>query len=287
MWLPEPSDIFQYVQSSPADGTRPTNSWGTAVTPLQNAYTAAWTNVLGVSSYDAYAIELTFSNTFAGASSRDTLVKIGIDPAGGTAYTDRMLHLLASACGAAAQGTGEPARYRFPLFFPAGTTFAAKASQNHATPNDVYVAIRLFCKPRLPVWAGQGFDAIGANTAASAGTSFTPGLGTEGAWTSLGAAQNPYQFCDVGMGIDNTAVLANVYHLDIAKGDASNKHVIMHQQVIRTTSSETLGKAMAGAPCQVWETATSAGQADTIYMRGQVGGNNSPGGESAIFYGVY
>jgi hypothetical protein len=270
---------FLKVASSPADGTRPANAWGTSVVPGNNTY-GSYANLGVISASDpAYGILININSNGNSTLLRDLIVTIGIDPAGGTSFTDYIPHLLGS-CAQVYEGIG--VEYYFPLRVPAGASVGAKASVNNVTVATCRVAATLYCQPSRPdlVRAGSFVRTFGDVAASSTGTAVTPGTTSEGAWTQLGSAlAESLWYWECGFGINNGTMTSNGYHLDVGLGDASNKRVAVYNTRIFTTGAETLSKVGYGAYAR-------GAVGDLVYGRMQVGPNAADAGISMIAYGV-
>lgn len=289
------SNNWGLIINSVADGTRPAAAWGTSITPGNNAYGSYASVIAGASvTHDAYGILININSNSVAATIRDALVTIGFDPAGGTSFgglggvTGREInHLLASCAPTytlAVPGVGGIS-YFFPLKIPAGTSIGAKASVNNATVGTLRVSCKLFCKPSAPelVRVGSYVKTFGETTASSRGTAFTPGGASEGTYVQLGsaiaAADSPLWYWECGIGIDNTAITANVVHVDVGLGDATNKRIAIDNQWFGMSTNETIGKAAGGAY-------QNGAAGDLVYVRGQSGPAGPDTGFTAIAYGV-
>lgn len=277
---------FGKVICSFADGTRPGSSNGTQITPGNNTYGTYGQLIAGASvTDDVYGIWVNVHGNNVSAAARDSLVTIGIDPAGGTSYTDWISDLLvscASTCGGSSTGfTGGGASFYFPVFLKSGASIAAKGSVNNATVGTMRVAVQLFCKPARSdiVQFGSFVQTFGATTASSSGTAITPGTTSEGAWTELGTLTKPLRWLEYGFGVNDDTMSANTYHVDIGIGDASNKKVIIQSAYVETNTVELVTKYEASAPCV-------GAVGDKIYGRAQVGPNAADTNISLCAYGV-
>lgn len=269
------------VIESVADGTRPAAAWGTSITPGNNAY-GSYAQVLAATSDETYLCRIVLSSFAVNAAARDALVTIGIDPAGGTSYTDLITDLVASCAPPVSNVGVSPIVYEFPLSIPAGATIAAKATVNNVTVGTGRVAITLFGRPSRPelVKAGSFVQTFGSVPASSSGTAVTPGTTAEGAWTQIGSALTvPIWAWEFGLSV-NSATMANTNHnVDVGLGDATNKRVIIPNGTVFETSNEQLGKASA---LRVGLGAVG----DLVYARIQTGSNATSATPGVIVYGI-
>lgn len=249
---------------------RPTPTWGTQLTPAQNSY-PAYTEVLADTAYECFGIEISLNSGLYSGEARDILVTIGIDHAGGTTYTDcEISHLIATNCGNIHFGG---VRYFFPLYIPAGSAIAAKASTANATVRTLYCGVTLFGRPTHPelVRAGSYVDTFGAVTAASDGTTITSGTTNEGNWTEVtaGDTTKPYWFWQVGWGSADSSLTAVIYSMDVAFGTAGAEEIVLTD--ILHTSSGT-AEQMAQALANILQCVGEVPAGKRIYVRMQCSG---------------
>jgi hypothetical protein len=261
---------------------RPATNFGATITPGINTYGSYASVLAGASvTYDVYGIGIAFNSNFVSTAARDTIVTIGLDPAGGSSFTDCISHLLAS-CAVPHAGSGDGVSYYFPLFIKAGSSIGAKASINNATVGTLRCWVTLYCQPSKPeaIKAGSFVTTFGANTAASRGTSVTPGTASEGAWTSLGALTQTHWYWQAGFGINSAAMATESLHMDLGIGDGSNNKIAISDQHIVTGATEYVSIMPPRGPCYV--TGVSG---DSVYGRLQNSGATTAN-MSMIAYGV-
>lgn len=258
---------FGLVISS-IDGTRPAATTGTSITPTQNTTGGAYATLLSGASLteDAYAIEICINNIGISTVARDCLVTLAFDPAGGTSFTDWADLLCGSASQIQANGIGH--RFWFPLWLKAGTTIGARGSVNSANLTAFGAFVRVYCKPTRPelIWCGQKVEQLGVTTASSTGTSVTAGTTSEGSWTQIGTTTRNARFMEFGIGFNNGALNSNGYSVDLSVGDASNKEIVMLDQIVSVRDIEQSSKAPAPTWCDV-------ASGDIVYARTQAGPN--------------
>ncbi len=221
---------------------------GVQITPAQNSFpTYAQIMAAAAVTEDCYGVEIIINDGDGVGTARDILVNIGIDPAGGTSYTTRIPALLGSAAGdlSLAQAGGGGHNYYFPLFIKAGSSIAAQASVNNATLGNVRVFLKLYCKPTKPhlLRCGVGVESIGVTLASSRGTLVTPGTSSgQGTWTLLAALANDCWYFETSMGINDISIGNGWFFLDLARGDATNKDILIFNQRVITSSAEVINK---------------------------------------------
>jgi hypothetical protein len=263
--VPVGSNSFGNSQASWGT-TRPAAANGTVVTPGLNA-DGSWTQVVASAGNDSYGVLINVNSNTASAASRNSVVDVGVDEAGGTSYVERIPDLL---CGGAAayNSGGSGVWYYFPMLIPAGARIAARGNSSVATA--FRVGVVLMQKPSNPamVRGGSFVDAIGM-TAGNIGTAFTPGTTAEGAWTLLGTTSNRLWWWQVGVQVPttDTAWGAGIMHVDLAVGDATNKDIIIQDTPITFSTAE----AVTNIPVTVgveWDVPSGS----NIYVRGQFSG---------------
>jgi len=279
----QPSDVNEFGLIIASASGAPGASVGASTTPGNNSY-GSFTSIMSGATVtdDVYGLWIIINTGFVSGAARDILITIGLDPAGGTSFSDWITDLLGSCAsnygGATAAGG---VQYFFPLFIKAGTAIGAKSSVNNATVGTVSVGLKLLCKPSRPdlLRLGTQVRTYGSTAASSSGTAVTPGGASEGAWTSIGtvaAGDRPW-FWQVGIGINNATMNNNGMHVDLGIGDGSNKRVVIQDELILTSTTETISARYSGAYAK-------ACPGDVIYGRAQ--GTSAVTGTSLIAYGV-
>ncbi len=233
-----PVGANSFGRTSPSWGTtRPAGANGTAVTPGSGVY-GSYAAVGSALTADAYGLLININSNNASAASRTTVVTIGIDPAGGTSFTDHILDLL---CGGVSSYTvSGGAWYYFPIFIPAGSRIGAKAMGSVATAIRVGAVARQ--KPSNPSMIRKGSYIETLGISGHVGTAVTPGTASEGAWTSLGTTTKRCWWWQIGIQVPTTDTSWNAagIHVDLAVGDVSNKDIIISDTLIITTTSEAM-----------------------------------------------
>lgn len=210
---------------------------------------------------DVWWIEIYISSGAGSAAARDTLVDIGMDPAGGTSYSVLIPDLLAPS--SAPYATFGGIQYSFPLHIPAGAQLAARSSVNGGagTPR---VAIAVYGRPTNPAmrWKGTNVEALGITAASSAGTTVTPGSTSDGSWVSLGTASFDSWYAEVGFGNHDTTMSAFGFHLDLSYGASGGDVMLIQDALVSTTGAEQITKyATTQSYCEVPAGATVYGRA--------------------------
>lgn len=253
--FPVQTSEFQSIITSVADGTQPTTTYGTSITPgTSNAYGSYASVMSGATlTSDAYGLEIIVSSAFEIFVDRGMLVTIGFDPAGGTSFGglggvtgNEISHLLCSGAQVwyASNAPLGGHRFYFPVFVKSGTSIGAKAQTNEATARTVRVAVNAFCKPsrRAGVRAGSFVRTIGANTTTTDGVTVTPGTASEGAWAELGTAADKLWYMDIGCGARSAAQAEAMMLSDVSVGDATNKRTVIRDIYTLSSTNEWLQK---------------------------------------------
>lgn len=248
---------------------RPGNSVGGVVTPDTVGY-GSWLQVLSALPYDAYGLLICASGNSGSGANRNTLLKVGVDEAGGTSYVDRIPGLLCGAAvGFATSGNG--VWYYFPIFIPAGSTVAVAA---YGTVTTTFrVTVQAFAAPPNPAMMRKAslVEAIGLS--GLTGASVTPGTTSEGSWTLIGTTTRRLWWWQFGLhiNISDTAFSTAAVFADIAVGDASNKDIIMLDQCINTGAAETITVMPFTLGCE-WDVPAGS----NMYARIQDGSTADP-----------
>lgn len=247
LYLPAPS--YEWRLSSQA-GVRPTANYGTAVTPGNNSK-GSWAQVFSAASVvnEVWGVWINILGGQVTTAARDIIVDIGIDPAGGTSYSVHIPDLIGSCASFHSSGinaVGGGHSYFFPLFIPAGSSIAARASVNNATVGTVRVWMKIYGKPTYPELTKRGSvcAAFGIVSASSRGTAVTPGGASDGAWVSLGTTSREYWFWQVGMGVNDSTMSSLHMHGDLSYGDGSTKIMVVEDAMWITDSVEGMANVI-------------------------------------------
>lgn len=254
-------------------GTNPASTIGTSVTPGASNSEGSWTQIASSANIaeDCFWLYLQVHSGATASTIKSQLLDIGIDPAGGTSYTAFLSNLVIGASPAlTVAGNRE---FVFPIFIKAGSSVAVRIQGVAATAGTVRVAARFYGKPTRPevVPNGAYSETLGTITNSS-GQSVTPGNAADGSWTDLGATTRDLWWFQLGHQIDNTTITAENTYLEVAWGDASNKHT-MFKVMHGGTTSETCGLSAQTQmlACAAYNPVPAGAH---IYVRGRC--NNSP-----------
>lgn len=223
------------------------SSIGTSVTPGASDVEGSWTEIASAAnvSQHCYWLQIWVTTGFTSTASKQHFLDIGVDPAGGTAYTERIANI---ACGGSGNTNtaGGCWKFMFPLFIQAGSTVAARVQGSNATAGTVFIAYRMLGQPDRPeqVPIGQYSETLGVTTG-TLGTTVTPGNGSYGVYASLGTTAKPTFWWNLGVQLDNAATSAEQLYFELVYGDASNKNLITRLSVV-TAGTETQGEVFGG-----------------------------------------
>jgi len=280
MFRPLVNEFLLTLSSAGADGTRPVSNKGTAVTPgATNTYGSYASLGVVNPNDDAYWIWIYAHTVNVVAENRMVMITVGVDPAGGSSFTDTINDLLIGAPLALQSTTGGPI-YGFPLRIKAGSAIGVKAACLSATTTAIRVYCELMCQPSRPelVRCGSFVQTFGVTPPTVGGVAVTPGGASEGAYAEIGTLDKPLWFFDFGYSIDDTTMTTASLEVDVALGDASNKRVIIPNAQIITTANEVLNRAAAGR-------FALGAPGDKIYARSQHSGTADTNNSVAV-YGV-
>lgn len=241
---------------------------GTSVVPGATNAEGAWTAIASAANiaFDVYGIELWITGANVTTADKSQLLDIGTDAAGGTAWQAVLSNI---CCGSSGFSLDGGYRYYFPLFIKAGSAVAARVQGSNGTAGTVRIGAQFYGRPSdvHELKYGRYSETIGAITN-SGGVSFTPAnsaLGTT--WTSLGTTTRNLWWWQVCPQISNGTITALIYYIDLAWGDASNRHIIISNAMLYVTGTVekvNLSQTLNGY-CDV-----PAGA--TIYIRGGCSG---------------
>lgn len=230
-----PAGLTGYAFTYDNWGANPTSQPGTSVTPGASNAEGSWTQVASSANIaqDCYWIYLRISDNATSNQSKPQRLDIGVDPAGGTSYTAVVSDLV---MGMASSATVGYRTFCFPLFIKAGSSVAVRIQGANATAGTVRVGVKFYGQPTRPENAPVGTIAqtFGSITN-SDGTSFTPGNAADGAWVSLGTANTPLWWWQLGVQINNGTQSTHYTYVDLAVGDSTNKLLIKRHMFASTT----------------------------------------------------
>lgn len=246
--------------------TRPAAGFGATVTASSTVNTmGAWSGVITTpTDEDAYGILINVNAIAQSASSRQALLDIGIDEAGGTSYSVKIPYLYVANASNYNTATGG-VWYYFPLFIPAGCTIGARL-QSVISSQTARCTVQLFGQPSRPEFVryGTSVEAIGVDAANSAGTVIVPGTTSEGSWTDFGSPTSDAWWWQAGYGQNDTSTINAAIHIDVAAGDASNKKFLIENMLVVVSSAEQVQNAPFTIGC-----VANVDAATTLYMRAQ------------------
>jgi hypothetical protein len=243
-----PGNSYGLIQTSSVAATRASATQGALVTPVTNAYGTPQ-QLFGPLSSPAYGMTINAnSNTGAGVS-RNTVLQILIDPAGGTSYTELMGGIVCSNAPNYTIGSGG-VWYYFPIYIPAGASVAVAARGSATAALRVYVTIHQNPRQSSDRSLGSFVETLGltlGNSVAS-GISVTAGTTALGNWTLIGTTTKPCWYWEYGLQIStaDTAYGAQTIHVDIGVGDGTvaGTDVIVRNGHVATDGNENLGKQL-------------------------------------------
>lgn len=236
IWTPFTYDNF---------GANPGATPGTSVTPGASNAEGSWTQIASAANIaqEIFGLYLFVHGGATATNQKSHLLDIGVDPAGGTSYVAMISNIVCGDSGTFLAMPGH--RFYFPIRIPAGASVAARVQGQNATAGTVFVAAKFYGLRGDPehMPCGTFAETIGAITNSS-GVSFTPGNAADGSWASLGTTVNPMWWWQLGYQIDNGTITAEYTYIDLAYGDATNKHIIKRLMHGGNTS-EQIGDAFS------------------------------------------
>jgi len=258
-------------------------SLGVAITPGNNTY-GTYAQIIAGSAVtdDVWGLWININGNAVSGVARDSIAKIGVDPTGGTSYTDMIVDLACSCAGAISALQGGGIWYYFPLSIKAGSSIGCAVSVNNATVGTCNALCQLFCRPRGPIMprVGSFVRTFGSTLASSSGTAITPnGAGAKSAYIQLGSATvETLWYWQIGVCINNATMSNAGAAWDLSLGTSVNKVPVIVDQMVLMSATENVSYTSQGA-----EVFSAAG--DLVFVRAG-SGNTAPTGISAIAYGV-
>lgn len=224
---------------------------------------------------DSYGIMVVLSAGNTANTARNYIVDVGVDPAGGTSFTEVITDLLAGAASTLNTVLGNGIQYYFPLFIPAGAAIGFRARGTNTST--IYVNYVLYQRPMNPSMrrTGSFVETIGAN--GITGTAVTPGTTSEGTWTSIGTTTKSCWWWQVGPQVNasDTSWTSSMVYVDLAVGDGSNKDIILQNVPYSTNSSEAAGLGLYTITAEY-----NVPSGSTMYVRMQAGSGTDTMGVS-------
>ena len=272
-----------------------TNSWGfvytnqengsatpgVSVTPGASDAEGSYTEIVGDASVTTaiYYAKLTVHEGRTGTASKQHLLDLAYDPAGGTSYTSVLFSDWACGCSAVTNatsgGTGGQIIH-FPCKIPSGSAIAARVQGSNGTAGTVRVEMVLYGKPSRPeLWRPAAYSETLGYSSGTLGTSFTPGNAAWGSWASLGTTTKKHFWAQAGIQVDNGTQTISWMHYQVAIGDGTNMHVIIDSTFKSTTNEDNSTDLQF--PC-TWEIPSGS----TLYIRGNNSGAPATGYNATV-----
>jgi len=257
-----------YGVTLPSWGTsRPAAANGTAITPAAGSY-GSWAQVGSDLTADAYGILININSNYTASASRNTVVDIGVDPAGGSSYTARIAGLI---CGNAdsytsAGRSGCGVWYYFPLFIPANSSVAARGHSTVATA--FRVGIIVMQRPSNPAMIRKGSFVETLGVSGNQGTAITPGTTAESSWVSIGTTTKRCWWWQMGWQVPSTDTghQTAAIHLDLALTNTGSG-IIIRDLMVNTQAQESLTNRPLTQGVE-WDVPAGT----TLYVRAQTSG---------------
>lgn len=162
---------------------------GTALTAHTNANTVgSWVSLLSTISYDIHHVWVLFTNASTAGTPEQVFVNLGIGPDSSNVTT--IADSLMAGCAFVGNIAGNPRIYNAPLFIPAGTQLWGQCQSTITGGNTVDCAVWAYGGQDLAAGFPNvyAWEAIGANTGTTLGTSITPGNAAFGSYAELTAS---------------------------------------------------------------------------------------------------
>lgn len=261
LFVPAGANAYGAVQTS--HGPRPATNFGATVTPGTSDF-GAWASLVSATSTESYGILVNINSNLASNASRNSVITVGIDFAGGTSYVDLIPNLIA---GNASTYIKSGLWYYFPVFVPAGSSLAVKGYSSVTSTIRCYA--QLLQRPFNPSLIKKASYVDSFGVTANAGTVVTAGTTSEGAWTLLGTTTRRLWWWQFGAQITtaDTSRSNNVYHVDVGFGDGTNMVTIIQDAQWVTSTAEDANNPPLSAGVEY-----PVPSGSSIYARIQCGG---------------
>lgn len=246
--------------------SRPTAAYGTSITPGTGGSFGSWVQLLSGANVanDVYGVMVCINSFSTSVTTRNVLIDIGVDNAGGTSYVTKIPYLMGGHASPYNVGSGGN-WYYFPLSIPAGSSIAARGVGNVATAGRVYITV--FGQPRRPemVRTGSKVFSFGQTVATATGTTVTPGTTEDGTAVSLGATTMPLWWWQVGYTcVDTTMTLAAV-HCDVLAGTTTgNAKILIANSLVNVSQAEQISNLPLTMGC-----VAAVDTGENVYVRCQ------------------
>jgi hypothetical protein len=194
---------------------RPTGTPGTLLTADSTSHTLGTkVELFSATTHDTYWVRIALYDTANNTTQTDALCNIYVGAGGSEQAIIPNL-----VCGWAGALNTSPKTYEFPLFIRAGSRIAADV-QGLISSETVRISMELCGGGQPTNWCGTGVEAIGISTAASQGTSVTPGGASEGSFTDIGAPSRDLKYIlpMIHGGMTDTSFGGSTVALDIGVG---------------------------------------------------------------------
>jgi hypothetical protein len=236
-----PSSLSRYSFTYDNRPGNPVTTDGTSVIPGASHAEGDWTAIASSANIaqDCYWIFVRVSNGSSSNAQKDHLLDIGVDPAGGTSYAAIISDIVCGQSIVASATVGGGHNFLFPFYIKAGSAVAARIQGSNATAGTVRVSMRFYGQPSRPeaVPVGQFSETIGTITDSS-GVSFTPGTTADGTWVSLGTTAKAMWWWQLCYQLSTSPLAAEATYIDLAFGDATNKHIMMRYLHLGSTAEQ-------------------------------------------------
>lgn len=215
--------------STYSDSALGTSVPGNASANVKGANTALLAGI----AEDCYGISICFLGGNANGVIRRQLTDLLIDPGAGvgnagSSWSVMIANLLSNSPTLGPAGNAGY-WYYFPIFLKAGTAIGAAHQDLAAATVALRMAVRVYGKPSRPdmLKVGTKVQTLGAVTASTQGTAFTPGTGALGAVSAaLGTLTYDSWWFQLGIASNTTTMAANSYWCEILQTTTTVTNVL-------------------------------------------------------------
>ena len=226
----------RFVSSKTGSGT----DLPLTITAHTDAHTkGSWTQLLSATTFEAHMLYAKWEKSFASTVDTSCLLDIGVDAAGGTAYTVLVPNLLV---GFSEDYTTKHQEIAIPVYVPTGSTVAARMQSIVTGGKTIGIAIALTGGvPAGEPFSGHGLVVdYGTNTADSGAVVQTnANQHVEPAWKEIVAATtHPHSGLTWAVQGNGTTMSNGRFQVDIAIGAATSEVIIAENLYFESSSAE-------------------------------------------------
>lgn len=220
MLINPPGPGFSYcIENLSATPDANGQAFGTAFNSGSSNGEASAAAVLSALAFDCLYLQISAWLPATASQDNSALMRVLIDRSGGSSWSSFIDYLIVGFGSATLAGgiAGHTVNYHFPIWMPAGATFAVICRRTGAGAGNGRVLMRAFGLPRRPDmwWAGQGVESLGIDAANSKGTVLGVPSGSYSSVYAMGTSTRRYGAVQFEFQPSTNAVQAYGYYLQV------------------------------------------------------------------------